>query len=44
MRDEMKPYYLAEGSGKAAILDLCMEMAVALRPEVFARQSQAHWC
>lgn len=41
MRDEMQPNYLAEGPGKAAILDLCMEMALALGPEVFARQSQA---
>lgn len=41
MRDEMKPNYLAEGAGKAAILDLCMSMALALGPEVFARQSRA---
>jgi pimeloyl-ACP methyl ester carboxylesterase len=41
MRDEMKPNYLAEGPGKAAILDLCMEMALALGPEVFVRQSLA---
>ena len=41
MRDEMKPNYLAEGPGKAAILDLCMEMALALGPQVFARQSRA---
>jgi pimeloyl-ACP methyl ester carboxylesterase len=31
MRDEMKPNYLADGRGKAAILELCMEMALALR-------------
>ena len=41
MRDEMKPNYLAEGPGRAAILDLCMEMALALGPQVFARQSRA---
>lgn len=41
MRDEMKPNYLADGPDKAAILDLCMAMAVDLGPEVFARQSQA---
>jgi pimeloyl-ACP methyl ester carboxylesterase len=41
MRDEMKPNYLAEGPGRQAILDLCMEMALALGPEVFVRQSRA---
>lgn len=41
MRDEMKPNYLAGGAGKAAILDLCMEMALSLGPQVFARQSAA---
>lgn len=41
MRDEMKPNYLAEGPGRAAILDLCMEMALDLGPEVFLQQSTA---
>lgn len=41
MRDEMKPNYLAEGPEKARILDLCMDMALALGPEVFDRQSRA---
>ena len=41
MRDEMKPNYLADGPGKAAILDLCMDMALDLGPAVFARQSRA---
>ena len=41
MRDEMKPNYLAPGPGRAAVLDLCMEMAEALGPEVFVRQSRA---
>jgi pimeloyl-ACP methyl ester carboxylesterase len=41
MRDEMKPNYLADGRGKAAILELCMEMALALGPDVFASQSRA---
>lgn len=41
MRDEMKPNYLAEGPDRQRILDLCMEMALSLGPEVFARQSRA---
>ncbi len=41
MRDEMKPLYLTDGPNRASILDLCMEMADALGPEVFAEQSRA---
>jgi pimeloyl-ACP methyl ester carboxylesterase len=41
MRDEMKPNYLADGPNRKTILDLCMEMALTLGPEVFARQSRA---
>ena len=41
MRDEMKPNYLAEGPGKTAILDLCLQMALDLGPQVFVRQSRA---
>ncbi len=41
MRDEMKPNYLTDGPHRTAILALCMEMADALGPQVFARQSQA---
>ncbi len=41
MRDEMKPNYLADSPGKAAILNLCMDMALTLGPEVFVRQSNA---
>lgn len=41
MRDEMKPNYLAEGPDKGAILDLCLDMALTLGPDVFARQSRA---
>jgi pimeloyl-ACP methyl ester carboxylesterase len=41
LRDEMKPSYLADGPDRQRILDLCMEMALALGPEVFARQSMA---
>ena len=41
MRDEMKPNYLADGPGRVAILALCMEMALSLGPQVFARQSRA---
>ncbi len=41
MRDEMKPNYLSDGPDRAAILDLCMEMALGLGPDVFIRQSLA---
>ncbi len=41
MRDEMKPNYLANGPGREAVLDLCMDMAMGLGPEVFIRQSAA---
>jgi pimeloyl-ACP methyl ester carboxylesterase len=41
MRDEMKPNYLADGPGRQDILDLCMDMALGLGPEVFERQSRA---
>lgn len=40
MREEMKPNYLADPSDRAT-LDLCMDMARTLGPEVFARQSRA---
>ncbi len=41
MRDEMKPNYLVDGDGKAEILDLCLQMALALGGDVFIRQSIA---
>lgn len=41
IRDDMKPNYLAPGPDRQAILDLCMDMALSLGPEVFARQSRA---
>lgn len=41
MRDEMKPNYLTQGPNRAAILDLCMNMAMDLGPQVFIRQSIA---
>jgi len=41
MRDEMKPNYLADTPDADAILDLCMDMALSLGPEVFVRQSRA---
>ncbi|MCB2115803.1 MAG: alpha/beta fold hydrolase [Rhodobacteraceae bacterium] len=41
IRDEMKPNYLTAGPDQARILDLCMDMALALGPEVFVRQSLA---
>jgi pimeloyl-ACP methyl ester carboxylesterase len=41
MRDEMKPNYLADSKNKREILDLCMQMAEALGPQVFIEQSKA---
>lgn len=41
MREEMKPNYLANGPSRARILDLCMDMALALGPDVFLSQSLA---
>jgi pimeloyl-ACP methyl ester carboxylesterase len=40
MRDEMKPNYLADPSD-TVLMDLCLDMALALGPEVFHRQSVA---
>ncbi|EFO32922.1 alpha/beta hydrolase [Roseibium sp. TrichSKD4] len=41
MRDELKPNYLANGPKRQEVLDLCMDMALDLGPEVFERQSRA---
>ncbi|NVO57789.1 alpha/beta hydrolase [Rhodobacteraceae bacterium B1Z28] len=41
MRDEMKPNYLSDGENRAAILELCMNMALELGPDVFCEQSIA---
>jgi pimeloyl-ACP methyl ester carboxylesterase len=41
MRDDMKPNYLVPGPDQPMVLDLCMDMALALGPQVFARQSAA---
>ncbi|MEM9642774.1 MAG: alpha/beta hydrolase [Pseudomonadota bacterium] len=41
MREEMKPNYLGSGLNTSAILDLCMDMALKLGPEVFCEQSAA---
>lgn len=41
MRDEMKPKYLADGPSQKDVLDVVMQMAEALGPEVFVRQSRA---
>ncbi len=41
MRDEMKPNYLAQGEGQDQILQLCMDMALLMGPEIFRRQSLA---
>jgi pimeloyl-ACP methyl ester carboxylesterase len=37
----MKPNYLVDSPAKAAVLGLCMEMALGLGPDVFVRQSKA---
>lgn len=41
MREEMKPNYLAPGPQRQDVLDLVMDMADTLGPEVFVRQSRA---
>ena len=41
MRDEIRPNYLAEGPHRGEVLDLAMDMAMTLGPEVFIRQSRA---
>lgn len=41
MRDEMKPNYLSDSRNRGTILDLCMDMALGLGPQVFLRQSRA---
>lgn len=41
MRDEMKPNYLVDGPDKAALLDLCLEMALDLGPDAFVSQALA---
>lgn len=41
MAQEMKPNYLGPGPFRNEILDLVMEMAEALGPEIFVRQSRA---
>lgn len=41
MRDEMKPRYLAPGPRQFEVLNTVMEMARALGPDVFVRQSRA---
>lgn len=41
MRDEVKPNYLAPGPNRLDVLNLVMEMAEDLGPEVFIRQSKA---
>ena len=41
MREEMKPNYLAPGPRRTDVLDLVMDMASALGPDVFVRQSRA---
>ena len=41
MRDEMKPRYLAPGEGREPVLQTIMDMAKALGPDVFVRQSRA---
>ena len=41
MRDEMKPNYLAESENKSSVLDVCMDMALSLGPDVFINKSRA---
>lgn len=41
MAEEMKPNYLTDGPNRAAILDLCMDMALDLGAGVFVNQSLA---
>ena len=41
MRDEMKPNYLAENENKSSDLDVCMDMALSLGPDVFINKSRA---
>ncbi len=41
MAEEMKPNYLTDGPHRAAILDLCMDMAMDLGSDVFINQSKA---
>ena len=41
MRDEMKPNYLAESENESSVLDVCMDMALSLGPDVFISQSRA---
>lgn len=41
MRDEMKPNYLAPGPARTDVLNLVMDMAETLGPDVFVRQSRA---
>ena len=39
--DDLKPNYLADGPGRGRILDLCLEMALDLGPDIFLDQSIA---
>jgi len=41
VREEMKPNYFAPSPHRAEVMDLVMDMALALGPEVFVRQSRA---
>lgn len=41
MREELKPNYLAPGLRNVPVLDLCLDMALGLGPQVFVRQSVA---
>lgn len=41
MREDMKPNYLAKGPQRDHVLDMCMDMALAVGPDAFVRQSRA---
>jgi pimeloyl-ACP methyl ester carboxylesterase len=41
MRNEMKPHYLTNGRHRDTILELCMDMAETMGPQIFVAQSKA---
>ena len=41
MRDEMKPNYLAQSRNQSSVLNVCIDMALSLGPDVFINQSRA---
>jgi thioesterase domain-containing protein len=41
MRVEIQPHYFSPGADNSRLLELCMQMAIGLGPEVFVSQSRA---